>query len=139
MINKHVLYIPIYIISGIIITGGFTSGGNITRSVEILRSDGSYWCSLPELPDDRYRHTQSGLIACGSGNPGNTSTSCLTFADGEWRISHQLQYRRYEHSAWTSQLGVVLMGGDSGGSTKTELLSDIGQSTPYFNLTESTV
>ena len=47
--------------------------------MEALRGDGSPLCSLPPLPDDRYFHTQSGLLTCG----GDTSpTSCLTLTQG---------------------------------------------------------
>ena len=49
------------------------------RSVEALRGDGTPLCSLPPLPDDRYFHTQSGLLACGGDT---TPTSCLSLTQG---------------------------------------------------------
>ena len=123
-------------ISAIIITGGWSSSSY--RSVEILQQNGSYWCSLPDLPDIRYKHTQSGLIACGSGGyNSDTETSCLTLTDGHWMTSHQLQYSRSEHSSWTSQHGVVLMGG-LGSTTTTEILHDDGGSSSSFSLKHST-
>ena len=124
------IHLSLYcIISAIIISG------SISRSVEILRANGSYWCSLPDLPDDRYGrfgHTQSGLVACG-GWDRDTPTSCLTFSSGLWKTSHQLQHSRYLHSSWMSQHGIVLMGG-SGRPTTTEILTDDGQSSPSFTL-----
>ena len=122
------------LISAIIITGGDTNSG---RSVEILREDGSYWCSLPDLPDDRFEHTQSGLVTCGGiGNDKSTMhTSCLTFTDGQWRPSHQLHDQRSRQSSWMSQQGLVIMGGmDRSSRTTTEILTDNGRSVPYFEL-----
>ena len=126
-----------YFCLAIIITGGDPSSSY--RSVEILRSNGSYWCSLPNLPDDRHEgHTQSGLITCGGYDPSDTQTSCLSFTDGQWSTSHQLQHRRYRHSTWMSQHGVVLLGG--GGSTSTtEILTDNEGSTPAFTLKSETL
>ena len=117
--------------SAILITGGSS------RSVEVLRENGSYWCSLPDLPDERYDHTQSVLITCGGQQ---TKTSCLTFTNGQWVTSHQLQDNRYKHSSWMSQHGVVLMGG-SGSWNTTEMLSDNGNggSTPSFTLKYDTL
>ena len=118
----------------IIITGGYPS----YKSVEILRSNGSYWCSLPDLPDDRSLHTQSGLITCGGYNSSDIKTSCLSFSDGQWSTSHQLQHLRYRHSTWMSQHGVVLMGG-GGSDNTTEMLTDNGGSTPAYTLKYETL
>ena len=77
------------------------------------------------MPDDRYAHTQSGLVACGGYG---SYTSCLSFSSGEWRTSHELYYSRYEHSSWMSQQGLVLMGG-VGHENTAELVtveSDVG-------------
>ena len=54
-------------LSAIIITGGDVYFNTSTQwnTVELLRSNGSYWCSLPDLPGPRLSHTQNGLIACG--------------------------------------------------------------------------
>ena len=125
--------------SAIIITGGGSSSSSSYRSVEILRENGSYWCSLPDLPDDRHYHTQSGLITCG-GRYSDTWESCLSFTDGQWNVSHQLQYNRYRHSSWMSQHGVVIMGGQYYGVswTNTEILTDNGGSTPAFTLKYNT-
>ena len=119
------------IFSAIIVAGGWIDASSIIiYSVEILRANGSYWCSLPDLPDDRYVHSQSGLVTCGGGAYNSDSqTSCLTFSSGQWRTSHQLQHGRWEHSSWMSQHGVVLMGG-SDSLTTTEILTEDGQSSP---------
>ena len=66
----------------------------------------------------------------------DTRTSCLSFTDGQWITSHQLQYNRSSHLSWMSQHGVVLMGGDS--LTTTEILTDNGGSTPAFTLKYNT-
>ena len=129
---QHDLDIKVtYLFSAILISGG-SDGSSADRSVEILRPNGSYWCSLPDLPDARYYHSQSGVVTCGGGRS-DTRTSCLTFSSGQWRTSHQLQQSRYEHSSWMSQHGIVLMGGDYSRST-TEILTKDGQSSPSFPL-----
>ena len=46
--------------AAIIVTGGIPSKSAGT-SVELLHSDGTPWCSLPDLPEIRYGHTQTGL------------------------------------------------------------------------------
>ena len=122
-----------HIISAIILTGGYSNISSVSSSVEILRSNGSYWCSLPDLPDVREYHTQSGLFTCGGYSSMDTETSCLSFTDGRWSTSHTLQHRRWYHSSWMSQHGVVLIGGGASRNT-TEILTDNGGSTPAFTL-----
>ena len=84
---------------------------------------------MPDLPDDRSGHTQSGLITCGGYW---SKRSCLSFSDGQWRTSHQLQNDRVEHSSWLSKQGVVLMGGGHMNRITTEILNDEGGSTLFF-------
>ena len=36
-----------------------TGGAILTGSVEVLTSEGQPWCSLPDLPSVRSRHTQA--------------------------------------------------------------------------------
>ena len=113
----------------IIITGGepFSSAG---RSVEVLKEDGSQLCSLPDLPSDRKLHTQSGLVTCG-GN--GVNKSCIAFSDGTWSVSHTLMEQRYYHTAWSSPLGIILIGGGASPNTA-ELLNDNGGSQQIFGL-----
>ena len=119
---------------GIIITGGsgdYYYGTGV--SVEVLRANGSSWCSLPDMPQDRQEHTQSGLVACG-GFDHSSRASCVTFANGSWNQSHHLQEERADHTSWRSPSGLVLMGGQFS-SYNTELLSDItGDSAEHFPL-----
>ena len=93
---------------GIIITGGGGGSAGIT-SVEVLLSNGTL-CTLPPLPEGRYRHSQSGLTACGGhGSPGGT---CTTFSNGAWTTSHNLDPRRRYHVSWNSPTGLMLLGGE---------------------------
>lgn len=114
-----------------------TSGVSNERSVEVLQSDGSSLCSLPDLPNDYFGHTQSGLVTCGGAY---TQTSCYTFSSGVWTKSHSLLHSRVGHSVWSSPLGTVLIGGgDSASPTTTELLMTDGQSTDLFSLKYDTI
>ena len=120
-------------ISAIIITGGYPSSNY--RSVEILRENGSYWCSLPDLPNERYSHVQSGLIACGGGGHSTSSAirkSCLTFSSGQWTKSHELQILRYRGSGWMSPEGLILLGGYGQWYTS-EMLTDDGDTKSSFS------
>ena len=77
----------------IIVTGStcieWTCNG---QSVEVLKDDGTSLCTLPDLPDERTYHTQSGLVICGGYR---TMTSCYKFSSGVWTESHSLLHHRW--------------------------------------------
>jgi len=117
----------------IIVTGGFNAAGMAT-SVDLLFNNGSYFCGLPNLPDDRRSHSQNGFVTCGGWY---TKKSCLTFVDGEWQQTHHpLLDERYDFSSWeTSNGGIYLIGG--GGSILTsEVIDADGNTESGFDLTE---
>ena len=110
------------------------SGGPGIHSVEMIFKNGST-CSFPDLPFERYRHSQNGLVVCGGDSAG--SDSCSTFTDGAWmNISHNLAVQRRGHVSWTSADGIFLIGGDdTDAKNTTELLSATSSSTtPSFQL-----
>ena len=131
---KNVSYFIYLLFPAIIVTG--TYFGN-SRSVEALREDGSSLCTLPDLPNNYYYHTQSGLVTCGGGTS-SIRTSCIRLIDGKWLQSNTLIHGRYLHTSWTSPMGIVLMGGMSSDTT-TELLTDDGQSVELFPLKYDTL
>ena len=75
---KNVSYFIHLLFPAIIVTG--TYFGN-SRSVEALREDGSSLCTLPDLPNNYYYHTQSGLVTCGGGTS-SIRHGCIFF----WKI-----------------------------------------------------
>ena len=106
--------------AAIIVTGGAPSNTAGT-SVELLHSDGSPWCSLPDLPEYRLKHTQTGLEACG-GCCKSAYSTCVRLEAGSWAQSHQLvEKKRIHHSSWASPAGTLLIGGVYSKKT-TELL-----------------
>ena len=114
------------------VTGGYSSGG--LTSVELLFLNGTRLCALPDLPEARYQHSQSGLLACGGGGDSERA-SCVTFSGGSWEQTHTLGQSRYGHTAWASPQGVLLMGGPwENHLTTTELLTDNGGTTLSFNI-----
>ena len=116
------------------VTGGHDTNAN--TNVELLHSNGTRLCSLPNLPVFRYLHSQTGLLICGGGNDPR-QRSCITFSEGSWKKTHTLRGRgRVGHNAWLVPQGVLLMGGGHSGTT-TEVLTDSGQTTLSFNLVES--
>ena len=51
---------------------------------------------------------------------------------GQWRVSHNLKYKRVDHTSWDTPDGGVLLVG--GGNDTTELLNDEGGSDELFKL-----
>ena len=115
------------------VTGGQGATESVMTSVELLSSNGTRLCSLPNLPEKKWQHSQTGVVACGGGT-GSELKSCSTFADGRWKKSHNLGTKRYGHIAWASPQGVRLMGGVYSQRQTTELLNDNGGATPSFTL-----
>ena len=151
-------------ISVVLVSGGKESGsvgpasvyagvGSAGKSVELVSSNGTRLCSLPNLPGERWGHSQTGIVTCGGG-VGSEETSCVTFDAGSWKKTHTLGQGEWpDHTAWASPQGVMLIRSKlkpricfrvlgnacrrgSFGSTKTELLTDNGNggSTPPLNL-----
>ena len=133
-------------ISVILITGGVCGSGCISSTVELIRSDGSQICSLPDLPSRSRHHTQNGLTSCG-GYDSPARFSCYTLSSsGSWVKSHSLpgvqgepgsQGRRF-HSAWASPQGIILLGGNEE-KTTTEIITDCGNTTSGFTLDYDTM
>ena len=121
--------------AAILVTGGHNTldvSGVVLRAVEVLHSDGSPWCSLPDLPEDRRSHTQTGLEACG-GYGYDPSFTCVRLEAGSWTPSHQLVEQRF-HLSWASPAGTLLMGGFLSPQTTELLDANTGDSVTSFPL-----
>ena len=117
----------------LLVTGGWTT--TTLKSAELLDTNGSYLCTLPDIPGGRHYHTQNGMVSCGGGwTPG----TCSTFSNGTWVTTHTLGGGRIYHSSWTSPQGVLLMGGSGSSRTTTDLLTENGGTTPGFGLNYNT-
>merc|ERR1711879_393591 len=71
------------------------SGGNSApRSAEVYHPANGLSCRVPDLPDDRYYHTQDGALTCGgiSYNGQAQLNNCLKWSpdSGTWTQSHTL-------------------------------------------------
>merc|ERR1712131_532263 len=66
----------------ILVTGGIDT----ETSAEVLFTNGSSICELPQLSQSKSFHTQSGLTACGGYGIGSDTIrrSCIKFEDGSW-------------------------------------------------------
>ena len=128
---------PYSAVSVFMVTGGKGYAG-AGKSVELLSMNGTRLCSLPDLPGERWFHSQNGLVTCGGGKSSSVRKSCLTFSGGRWKRTHTLGQIRLGHTGWASPRGLLLIGGrysDSmTGRTTTELLTENGETTPSFNL-----
>ena len=122
-------------ISVILVTGGDGGAVHGGRSAELLHTNGSHLCSLPDLPFRREMHSQTGVTMCGGHY---TRTHCHTLSSsGSWEETHSLSRERKHHSAWASPQGIILLGGsewDSDVGTTSEILLESGDTTPGFNL-----
>ena len=117
-------------------TGGYGTGVftfNVSKTVEVLKIDGTAWCTLPDLPGEfgRKEHTQSGLLTCGGIM---TQHDCIRFSEGQWNMSHEGLIGKFSHCAWSSNKhGTRLLS-----YTRAEFLADNGK-TPYsFDLVNNT-
>ena len=122
-------------ISVILVSGGHPYD-TVGRSVELLYTNGSRICSLPDLPYTRYHHSQTRLTACGGWGDAASKTSCHTLSSsGSWEETHSLDQERRQHSAWASPQGVMLLGGvGSSAHTTSEILLESGDTSPGFSL-----
>ena len=105
-------------------------------SVELFNPVTGLTCSLPDLPDERRRHSMSGLSICGGRY---TMTSCLVFSQGEWSAGPALAQERGGHCSWVTQEGTTLLMGGYGtgsGSGRTTELVGKGPSFPLKYRTE---
>jgi len=122
---------------GIIISGG----DRARTSVELFNPhDASQGCSLPSLPVGRNGHTMNTLEICGgySYSTSTTWTTCITFTSGQWVTSHALTEKRWDHISWSTDAGILLMGGSYSVRT-TEIISPgVYDAVPGFGMRYNT-
>merc|ERR1712024_328274 len=94
--------------SGVLISGGHSSYGSL-QSVEIYNPATNTTCSLPQLPEVRYYHTQDGELACGGRTHKRTCVKWNSDS-GSWTKFPILRHRVH-HVSWATEDGVYLMGG----------------------------
>ena len=115
----------IFFILGVLISGGASCEsttsceGEPVDSVEIwspLRGQ----CTIPSSNITRVFHTLDGIVACGGYEYVNgsaiydrASSTCETFVDGKWIVSHTLLSPRFAHISWNTDDGIYLIGGAS--------------------------
>lgn len=99
-------------ISIVLITGGFIDGKPL-KSTEIYNPVKYTSCQLPQLPEDRYEHSQDGGLACGGNTDDATKKTCVKWSpeSGTWTQSHTLRENRAAHVSWATASGVYLIGG----------------------------
>ena len=113
-----------------------TGGDDTLTSAEVLFTNGSSICELPQLSQSKRYHTQSGLTACG-GYVSGTERSCIKFEDGSWTtLTDNLVESRYWHLSWVTPDGdILLIGGFYSHSlTTTEIVYQNGTSIRSFDL-----
>ena len=123
-----------FLFLAILVTGGLTT----EESAEVLSTNGTWICDLPEMTESKVYHTQTGLTACGGGTIGSDTTNCIKFESGSWiTLTDNLVYSRSSHSSWRTPSGdILLIGGLSSGDSgkTTEIVFQNGTSIRSFDL-----
>ena len=119
--------------------GGDVNGGSPVSS--LFAPAINVFCNLSSNLDmDRRKHTLTGLTACGGQGweDKNQSTTCETLntKTGEWQVSSTFKLSHYDHVAWNTSKGILLMGGYTNPYNTTWILQD-GTSMQGFNLVEA--
>ncbi len=88
-----------------LITGGYELPN---KSAEIYHPDRDSCCDLPDLPDERYVHTQDGSLMCGGASGQDIDRqrlrSCRKWNPdtGAWDlVTESLTEERVGHTSWT--------------------------------------
>ena len=111
-----------------------TGGDDTLTSAEVLFTNGSSICELPQLSQSKSEHTQSGLTACG-GWGSDTRRNCIKFEAGSWiTLTDNLVEEHDIHSSWVSPDGDIHLIGGSGSLTTTEIVNQNGTSIRSFDL-----
>ena len=111
-----------------------TSREKVT-SVELISTNGSSICELPQMSQYKFFYTQSGLTACGGGYEFDTMRSCIKFEDGSWTtLTDNLVELRTRQSSWINPDGDILLIGGSYSRTTTEIVYQNGTSIRSFDL-----
>ena len=112
-----------------------TGGNGALTSAEVLFTNGSSMCELPQMSQSKRVHSQSGLTACGGGGYGNEKRSCIKFVAGSWTtLNDNLLFERYDHSSWITLDGDILLIGGFHNATTTEIVYQNGTSIRSFDL-----
>ena len=112
-----------------------TGGYGTDTSAEVLFTNGSSICELPQMSQSKYDHSQSGLIAFGGSYEIDTMRSCIKFEDGSWTtLTDNLVELRTRHSSWINPDGDILLIGGAYSKNTTEIVYQNGTSIRSFDL-----
>merc|ERR1712142_1460193 len=92
----------------IIVAGGFSDPDTLLSSVEAINSDGTYLCTLEDLPDNRHSQSMEDDILCGGYGDGYGYDTCLKFVEGSWiNLGWNLKQKRSQHVSWKRPDGTI--------------------------------
>ena len=129
------------IINSLILTAAvlITGGEGALQSAEIYQPNRHSACVLPDLPDQRYGHTQDGSLLCGGWG---TNRSCRRWnsTTGAWDLlTESLTKKRRAHTSWTPVDGsVTYLMGDDGSEKTSEAIGKENLVTASFPLQHKT-
>ena len=112
--------------------------GGISSKVEVISPSSNVSCSAPDLPQPRYGHTMNNNIVCGGVGGTDTWTRCAQLTSAGWIRSHTLIHKRWYHSSWEVEDGIILLGGFFSGTTS-EIAKWDGTTEELFTMKHNTM
>jgi len=113
-----------------------TGGDGTSISAELISTNGTSICQLPQMSQSKESHSQSGLTACGGMGSGSNPKSCIKFESGSWStLTDNLVNLRWGHSSWINPDGdILLIGGGVTSKRTSEIVYHNGTSIRSFDL-----
>ena len=106
---------------------------------EVISPSGNVSCSVPDMPQPRGYHTMNNNIVCGGVGGTDTRIRCDQLTSAGWIRSHTLIHKRWYHSSWEVEDGIILMGGTlSGSGTTSEIVKWDGTTEELFSMQYNT-
>ena len=100
-------------------TGGWS--GSTLDLVELFNPNTGTRCVITVKPDQpRRSHTGDGNLVCGGWTDSDSISRCYNVATGD---TINLLDDRWEHTSWSTDAGIYLIGGLASASRTTELVT----------------
>jgi len=119
----------------VLITGNW---GNGQSEAELFLPRSNSSCSLPNLPDKRQGHIQSGNTLCGGegSSPSSPGRTCLEWQKGDWvQLAFTFSEQRWSSSHWRLKNGsLIIMGGLDAEAQQTSYLLEGNTTQPSFKM-----
>ena len=101
--------------------GLLVAGGSSGSELELFNPNTQTSCVITDrLDQPRFHHTGDGNLVCGGWVDGDRTSSCYNVATG---ANINLLNGRYQHTSWSTDAGIYLLGGYGTDGRTTELVT----------------